>query len=91
MTRLLSTVFALLFATSAVVAPAAWAQSKAHPPMTQPQADDPKPGDAQRPWDAPKTIDEPKTSDDTKADIEYDKTGKGKQVPDKRKYEKSIQ
>ena len=128
MTRLLSTVFALLFATSAVVAPAAWAQSKAHPqkgsggsveaPSWRPapnegprervvfgdeesgqtakksakgSADDPKPGDAQRPWDAPKTIDEPKTSDDTKADTEYDKTGKGKQVRDKRKYEKSMQ
>ncbi len=91
MTRLLSTVFALLFATSAVVAPAAWAQSKANPPMTQPQADDPKSGDAQKPWDAPKTMEEPKTSDDTKADAEHDKTGKGKQVRDKRKYEKSIQ
>jgi len=91
MTRLLSTVFALLFATSAVVAPAAWAQSKAYPPMTQPPADNLKPGDAERPWDAPKTMEEPKTSDDTKADAEHDKTGKGKQVRDKRKYEKSMQ
>ena len=91
MTRLLSTVFALLFATSAVVAPAAWAQPKAHPPTTPPQADDTKPGDAQKPWDAPKTMEEPKTSDDTKADAPHDKTGEGKQVRDKRKYEKSIQ
>ena len=91
MTRLLITVFALLFATSAIVAPAAWAQSKARPPMTPPQADDPKPGDAQRPGDAPKTLEEPKTSDDTKADVEHEKSGKGKTVRDKRKYERSIQ
>jgi hypothetical protein len=91
MTRLLLSVFALLFATSAVAAPAAWAQAQTHPPTTPPQTDDLKPGDAQKPWDAPKSMEAPKSSDDTKADAEHEKSSKGKQVRDKRKYEKSLQ
>jgi Ni/Co efflux regulator RcnB len=92
MKRLLISVFALLFATSAVAAPAAWAQTQTTPTAEPPKADDPKPGDAPKSWDAPKTMDGPKQSDTPKADYEKDKTGKSKsQVKDKRKDEKMIQ
>ncbi len=53
MKRFLVTVFALLFATSALVAPAAWAQTQT-PPPAPPKADAPKPADPAKLKDAKK-------------------------------------
>jgi len=52
MKRFLVTVFALLFATSALVAPAAWAQTPT--PPAPPKADAPKPADPAKLKDAKK-------------------------------------
>jgi hypothetical protein len=64
MKRFLVTVFALLFATSALVAPAAWAQTPT--PPAPPKADAPK-------ADAPKPADPAKLKDGKKADADKDK------------------
>jgi len=64
MKRFLVTVFALLFATSALVAPAAWAQTPT--PPAPPKADAPK-------ADTPKPADPAKLKDGKKADADKDK------------------
>ncbi len=64
MKRFLVTVFALLFATSALVAPAAWAQTQT--PPAPPKADAPK-------ADTPKPADPAKLKDGKKADADKDK------------------